>query len=1088
MHPTTTRRRFAALAVAAATAATVLTAAPDARAQTVGQLRVGENYRLGDPPAARVRDTPGLAVNPANHRHLVHVQKDTLTQDCNAFVSTDAGATWSGGVLSPPPGFPPPASPITVPSCPNFEGSVEWGTGNNVYTVVSVAQTLGGNNRVLLYRSVNGGTSWTPIVAYSSDAPGAGAGAPKIGVHRGAGAGGADRLYVVTIISNRIRVIGSNDGGDTWSATPVEITGLPANVTTAPTFTQNPAEFSEPIIMPNGRVAIGYRVPDPTIGGNPGATPPVPAPPTPVESTLVVATTGSAFPVPATASWTKVNVTRLYGYIDQSGARFNGSNFPEMDTDPASPILYVTYMEGPRPGGRQDHFINPDVDTMLVRSTDGGATWSAPLRLNDDPPGSGAPATGPAQRHPMVKVAPDGRVDVVWQDRRHGYRSPTHSHLGNGEARLGDTYYTYSTDKGASFSPNRRISDKSQNLDVGYDHYGQIYWSWGPALAHIGNNEVLFAWQDSREGNFDVENGDIYLAKLNVQAPADIAVQRLPQVSPSSLSVHLSRYAYQGGPQAVLNVGFSNRPVSRPVIVNEGDTAGALAGAVLSRAYLAPLLASNATGLTPELRTEVNRMSPVGAFVIGGESALAPKVVTDLIAAGVPEDEITRLSGSSAAETAKAIALAMDRRTSAQKTAGAPAFDAAVVVNPAAVGEAAAAAGMAASLRLPVLFTEPGAVPAATREALAALNITTTLVVGGAGIVSDAVAAALPGAKRLGGADSVAVAKSIVAESVARRMPVNIVHVSAAEQPMDGALLGAAVARTNGLMLAVPGADLATAEQVITELGLRSRVDRFVVAQSLPNLSGPGYRLVARDGGIFAFGGAGFFGSTGALRLAQPVVGMANTPSNLGYWLVAADGGVFAFGDAGFFGSTGALRLAQPVVAMAPTPSGRGYWLVAKDGGVFAFGDARFFGSTGGTRLAQPIVGMTASPTGNGYWLVAADGGIFAFGDAVFRGSTGGTRLAQPVVGMAGTPSGGGYWLVARDGGIFAFGDAVFRGSMGGTRLNQPVVSMDATASGRGYFLTASDGGIFSFGDARFAGSTGAIRLNQPVVGMSAGG
>ncbi|MGQ0519807.1 MAG: hypothetical protein ACT4PX_01490 [Actinomycetota bacterium] len=999
----------------------------------MGQLRVSENYRLGDPPAGRVRDTPGLAVNPANNRHLVHVQKDTLAQDCNAFVSTDGGVKWTGGALTPPAGFPPPASPVTLPSCPSFEGSVEWGTGNTVYTVVSVAEAIGGPNRILLYRSVNGGTSWTPIVAYN----GPSAGAPKVGVHRGAGAAGADRLYIVftsstgTPASSRVRVIGSNDGGDTWSATPVDITGLPANTATV---TQNPGEFTEPIIMPNGRVAIGYRVPDPTVSGQP----------TPVESTLVVATAASAVPVPATGSWTKVNVTRLYGYIDQSGARFNGSNFPEMDTSPASPILYVTYMEGPRPGGRQDHFINPDVDTMLVRSTDGGATWSAPLRLNDDPPGSGAPATGPAQRHPMVKVAPNGRVDVVWQDRRHGYRSPTHSHLGNGEARMGDTYYTFSSDNGATFAPNRRISDKSQNLDVGYDHYGQIYWSWGPTLAHIGNDEVLFAWQDSREGNFDVENGDIYLGRMSTKASDEIAVQRLPQVSPSSLSVHLSRYAYQGGAQAVLNVGFSNRAITRPVIVNEGDAAGALAGSVLSRAHLAPLLLSNASGLNAELRAEVQRMSPIGAFLVGGEGALAPKVSSDLVAAGVPEDEIVRFSGS-AAEQAKAIAVSLDRRSSAQKTAKVPAFDAAVVVNPAGAGEGAAAAAMAASLRLPVLFTERDAVPTATTEALAALHITTTLVIGGSGLVSDGVAASLPGAKRLGGADGLAVSKAIVAESVARRMPTNMVYLAPSEQPVVGGALGAAVARVNGLLLTTPGADVTQANAALADLGLRSKVDRIVVAQALPSLSGPGYRLVASDGGIFAFGGAGFFGSTGATRLAQPVVGMANTPSNVGYWLVAGDGGIFSFGDAGFHGSTGAIRLAQPVVGMAPTPSGRGYWLVAKDGGVFAFGDARFFGSTGGTRLAQPVVGMAATPSGNGYWMVASDGGIFAFGDAAFRGSTGGTRLARPVVGM------------------------------------------DATASGRGYFLTASDGGIFAFGDAVFAGSTGATPLAQPVVGMSAG-
>ena len=39
--------------------------------------------------------------------------------------------------------------------------------------------------------------------------------------------------------------------------------------------------------------------------------------------------------------------------------------------------------------------------------------------------------------------------------------------------------------------------------------------------------------------------------------------------------------------------------------------------------------------------------------------------------------------------------------------------------------------------------------------------------------------------------------------------------------------------------------------------------------------NGLGYRLVASDGGIFAFGQAGFFGSMGGHPLNQPVVGMA---------------------------------------------------------------------------------------------------------------------------------------------------------------------------------------------------------------------
>jgi hypothetical protein len=249
-----------------------------------------------------------------------------------------------------------------------------------------------------------------------------------------------------------------------------------------------------------------------------------------------------------------------------------------------------------------------------------------------------------------------------------------------------------------------------------------------------------------------------------------------------------------------------------------------------------------------------------------------------------------------------------------------------------------------------------------------------------------------------------------------------------------------------------------------------------------------GYWMVATDGGIFSFGDAAFYGSTGAIRLNQPIVGMTSTPSGRGYWMVASDGGIFSFGDAAFFGSTGAMRLNQPVVGMAATPSGRGYWLVASDGGIFSFGDARFFGSTGAMRLNKPIVGMTSTPSGAGYWMVASDGGIFSFGDARFFGSTGAIRLAQPIVGMAATPSGAGYWLVAGDGGVFTFGDAGFFGAAP-ERAPRPgapraIVAMAPSATGRGYWQAAASGEVLAFGDAADLGSTGA--LNRPVVGMAA--
>jgi hypothetical protein len=49
---------------------------------------------------------------------------------------------------------------------------------------------------------------------------------------------------------------------------------------------------------------------------------------------------------------------------------------------------------------------------------------------------------------------------------------------------------------------------------------------------------------------------------------------------------------------------------------------------------------------------------------------------------------------------------------------------------------------------------------------------------------------------------------------------------------------------------------------------------------------------------------------------------MEPTPDGDGYWLVAADGGIFTFGDAAFYGSTGAVHLNKPIIGMAATPDG----------------------------------------------------------------------------------------------------------------------------------------------------------------------
>jgi hypothetical protein len=138
-----------------------------------------------------------------------------------------------------------------------------------------------------------------------------------------------------------------------------------------------------------------------------------------------------------------------------------------------------------------------------------------------------------------------------------------------------------------------------------------------------------------------------------------------------------------------------------------------------------------------------------------------------------------------------------------------------------------------------------------------------------------------------------------------------------------------------------------------------------------------------------------------AAGVAGIAAGNASPPTSAGYRFVASDGGIFAYGDASFQGSAGANSLNKPIVAMAATPTGNGYWLVASDGGIFAYGDAAFMGSAGSLKLNQPIVGIAPTVTGNGYWLVASDGGIFAYGDASFHGSAGSLKLNRPIVGMS---------------------------------------------------------------------------------------
>src|SRR6266481_2864366 len=96
-------------------------------------------------------------------------------------------------------------------------------------------------------------------------------------------------------------------------------------------------------------------------------------------------------------------------------------------------------------------------DVMFVRSTDGGRTFSAPRRINDDP-------VNHAKWHwfGALSVAPNGRLDVAWFD--------THNAANNTTSQL---FYSYSADGGHTWSRNVAISN-SFNPFAGYPNQQKI--------------------------------------------------------------------------------------------------------------------------------------------------------------------------------------------------------------------------------------------------------------------------------------------------------------------------------------------------------------------------------------------------------------------------------------------------------------------------------------------------------------------------------------------------------------------------------------------------------------------------------------
>jgi hypothetical protein len=137
------------------------------------------------------------------------------------------------------------------------------------------------------------------------------------------------------------------------------------------------------------------------------------------------------------------------GAINPAG--LSGQAFLAIDHSGGATNNNIYMLASVEPSGRST------TDVMFVRSTDGGLTFSAPQRVNDDP-------VNPSKWHwfGTFSVAPNGRLDAVWYDTRNA--------ANNTDSQL---FYSYSTDAGVTWSSNIAVSN-SFNPFEGYPNQNKI--------------------------------------------------------------------------------------------------------------------------------------------------------------------------------------------------------------------------------------------------------------------------------------------------------------------------------------------------------------------------------------------------------------------------------------------------------------------------------------------------------------------------------------------------------------------------------------------------------------------------------------
>ena len=195
-----------------------------------------------------------------------------------------------------------------------------------------------------------------------------------------------------------------------------------------------------------------------------------------------------------TPTFDQVTAVNLGGQLGGGGinpAGLDGQLFLAIDRSGGPTNNNIYMLASVVPPGRST------TDVMFARSTNGGASFSAPQRINDDP-------VNPSKWHwfGTVSVAPNGRLDAVWYDTRNA--------ANNTDSQL---FYSFSTDAGVTWAPNVAVSNPFNPFE-GYPNQNKI----GDYITIVSDNtggNVAYSATFNLNPNRSQHEEDVYYVRVS---------------------------------------------------------------------------------------------------------------------------------------------------------------------------------------------------------------------------------------------------------------------------------------------------------------------------------------------------------------------------------------------------------------------------------------------------------------------------------------------------------------------------------------------------------------------------------------------